>query len=154
MLPVLVGVVLVFGVVRPFVVEPFYVPTGSMAPTLVAGDHLLVAKFTLQIGEPDRGDIVVLEDPQNDEGHLVKRVVALGGHTVEIRDGVLVVNGRPLHEPYVDYRLTDQHYYGPVLVPAEHVFVLGDNRANSIDFRVFGPVHESRLVGEVALTLR
>jgi len=145
----LVAVLAVVGAVRLFVVEPFYVPTPSMAPTLPAGTHAFASKLAYQLGSPQRGDIVVLESPQQNGDLLVKRVVGVGGQRVEVRDGVLVVDRVRQREPYVDYRLVDSTFFGPVTVPPGHVFVMGDNRSNSVDSRVFGAVPESDLLGKV-----
>ncbi|MFG2110978.1 signal peptidase I [Micromonospora chersina] len=129
-----------------FVAEPMRVPTGSMRPTLQPGDHVLVGK----LAEPGRGDLAVFAR----SGELsVKRVVALGGDEIGIEDGELVVNGRTVEEPYVDHRLLDGVYFGPVTVPPGSVFVLGDNRTDSIDSRTFGPVARSDVLGRVVLRL-
>lgn len=143
------AVLLLIGVVRPFVAEPFFVPTGSMAPTLVPGDHVLAWKLAYRLGEPRRGDLAVFSDPEGGEDALIKRVVGLGGDTVEVQDGVLHVNGVPRHEPYVDYAMVDSIYFGPVTVPSGHLFVMGDDRWNSRDSRDFGAVPEGDLAGKV-----
>jgi signal peptidase I len=145
----LVAVLALVGVVRLFVVEPFYVPTPSMAPTLQPGAQAFASKLAYWFGSPQRGDIVVLHSPQHDGGLLVKRVVGLPGQRVEIRDGVLFVDRVRQRESYVDYGRVDSTFFGPVTVPADRVFVMGDNRANSVDSRVFGAVPESALVGKV-----
>ena len=143
------AVILMFGVVRPFVVEPFYVPSGSMEPTLKPGDRVLAAKSAYRFSNPHRGDLVVFKDPRNPEEDLIKRVVGLPGDTVAIRDAVLYINGQREMEPYVDYPMIDATYFGPVKVPAGKVFVMGDNRGNSVDSRSFGPVPEDNLLGKV-----
>jgi signal peptidase I len=147
----LLCLIFMFGVVRPFVAEPLYVPTESMAPTLVPGDRVLAAKFFYRLGDPRRGDLVLLSSPEGDAEDLIKRVVGLPGDTVEIRDGVLYVNDGRKNESYVDYRLTDSTFFGPLRVPEGHVFVMGDNRSNSRDSRVFGPAPEKDLLGKVVL---
>lgn len=141
-------VVLMFGVVRPFVAEVFRIPSESMSPTLEAGDSVLTLKFAYRLAEPERGDLAVFDGP---DGATIKRVVGLPGDTVGVRDGVLVVNGKPKREPYVDYNLTDSSFFGPEKVPEGHFFVMGDNRSNSRDSRAFGPVPEEDLTGEVLL---
>lgn len=141
--------VVVFGFVRPFVVEPFYVSSGSMSPTLRSGDSVLVAKFAYRLAEPRRDSLVVFEGPTDANQVLMKRVVGVAGDTVEVRDGVLFVNGDRKREPYVDHRLTDSTFFGPMGVPEDHVFVMGDDRSNSKDSRSFGAVPEEDLLGEV-----
>lgn len=142
---------LVFGVVRPFVAEVFFIPSGSMSPTLEAGDRVLVDKLTPRFFEPRRGDLVAFENEAG--GFQIKRVTGLSGDAVEIRDGVLHVGGEPRREPYVDYILNDSNFYGPEQVPEGHVFVLGDNRANSRDSRYVGSVPEESIIGEARLRL-
>lgn len=138
----------VFGVIRPFVAEILFIPSGSMAPTLEAGDRVLTDKLAYRVSEPQRGELAVFEAG---DGLNAKRVAGLAGDTVEIRDGVLHVNGEPRRESYVDYRLNDGNFFGPETVPEGHVFVLGDNRSNSLDSRSLGPIPEESLVGEVRL---
>jgi signal peptidase I len=154
-----VAVDLVFGFVRPFVVEPMSVPSASMAPTLEPGDRVLTNKLVYDFADPDRGDLVVFEsvDERKDE-EIVKRVVGLPGEEISVQEGVLLVNGEAPYEPYL---LTTQESptseapvvesFGPMVVPQNHVFVMGDNRTNSYDSRFFGPVPEENLVGEVSL---
>lgn len=142
---------LVFGVVRPFVVEVFHIPSGSMTPTLEVGDRVLAAKFAYRLGEPRQGDLAVFESP---DGRInIKRVAAVGGDTVEIRDGVLLVNEVRKLEPYVNYERADSTFYGPSSVPEGRVFMLGDNRTNSLDSRDYGPVPEKDLLGRAVLRL-
>jgi signal peptidase I len=131
-----------------FVAEPFGVPTGSMVPTLRPGDHVLVDKLAYRLGDPRRGDLVVFRRPVSGE-LLLKRVVALGGDSVGIEDGVLHVNGVAVREPFVDHRLVDSVYFGPVRVPSGAVFVMGDHRSDSLDSRTFGAVARRRIVGRV-----
>ena len=153
LLALLVTFALFFGVVRPFIVEAFYVPSESMVPTFLVGERLLVNKFIYRFSEPERGDIVVFEAQTADGGevHLVKRVLGLPGDEIAVRDGVLVLNGVPQRESYLNRDSADESSFGPVEVPPEHVFVMGDNRANSADSRVFGPVPEENIVGEAFL---
>ncbi|HKH10802.1 MAG TPA: signal peptidase I [Rubrobacter sp.] len=139
----------VFGVVRPFGAEAFRVTSGSMAPTLRAGDHVLVDKLAYRMGDPRRGDLVAFRGAGG--GVMIKRAVGLPGDTVAVRDGVLYVNGTRVVEPYVNYGLNESNYFGPVRVPGDHVFVMGDHRENSRDSREFGPVRRGDLIGRVAL---
>ncbi len=153
-----VAVDLVFGFVRPFVVEPMRVPSASMAPTLQPGDRVLTNKFVYDFTDPGKGDLVVFEsvDKKKDE-EIVKRVVGLPGDEISVQQGVLLVNGEPPYEPYVATQQspTAQNTpgvdsFGPMIVPQNHVFVMGDNRTNSYDSRFFGPIPEENLVGEVS----
>jgi signal peptidase I len=130
--------------IRVFVASPSRVDGDSMAPTLRSGDVAVLGK----IGGPRVGQVVVLRDPQ-DGSPVVKRVVALGGQTVEIRDAYLYVDGAEVDEPFVDHSRIDGVYFGPVTVPAGDVFVLGDSRDGSIDSRIFGPVPSSAVTGRV-----
>lgn len=141
----------VFGFVRPFVVEVLFIASESMSPTLRAGDRVLVSKSSYRFGGPDRGDIAVFE---RGEGVAMKRIVGLPGDVVEIRDGVLFVNGERKREPYVDYRLTDSSFFGPERVPPGRVFVMGDNRPNSLDSRSFGTIPRDDLAGKAVFRFR
>ncbi len=145
------SLVFMFGVVRPFVVEPFRIPSGSMTPTLEPGDRVLVAKFAYRLADPDRGDLAAFESAGYEDEVNIKRVVRLPGDTVEVWDGVLVVNGEAQEESYVDYGLTDGTFFNPETVPEGRVFVMGDNRTNSQDSRSSGPVSKQDLLGEMFL---
>jgi signal peptidase I len=140
----------VFGVllaVRLSVAEPFAIPSESMAPTLSRGDHVLVDKLAYRgHATPRLGDLVVFRAPRSGE-IMLKRVVALGGDTVAIEDGALVVDGKPRAEPYADPDAIDSVYFGPVTVARGAVFVLGDSRGDSKDSRSFGAVAPSELIG-------
>jgi signal peptidase I len=137
---------------RAFLAEPFRIDSASMLPTLRAGDRVLVDKRAYRDALPRRGDLVVFHAPRTGDVTL-KRAVGLPGDTVAIEDGVLVVNGRRRAEPYADADAIDSVYFGPARVPAGAVFVLGDNRADSIDSRAFGAVSRSRLMGRVQVRL-
>lgn len=146
---------LVFGFVRPFVVEPMRVPSESMAPTLQPQDRVLVNKLAYDFASPERGDLVVFEsvDSKNSDD-VVKRVVGLPGDEISLQNNVLSVNGEALDEPYAAKQERLQNSpdsFDPVTVPRDHVFVLGDNRANSFDSRFFGPIPQENLLGEVSL---
>lgn len=141
--------VFIFGVVRPFVAEVFHIPSESMSPTLQAGDSVLALKFAYRLEDPEHGDLALFEGPGGEIS--IKRVVGVPGDEVSVYDGMLRVNGEPQREPYVDYELTDSTFFGPERVPAGHVFVMGDNRSNSLDSRTSGPVPEEDLLGRVIL---
>jgi signal peptidase I len=146
---VAVPVLLAASVTGLLPVQIMRVSAESMTPTLDSGDLVLVDRTDQ---DPDRMDVVVAEGP-DDAGLLVKRVVGLGGDTVGIEDGVLLVDGRPVCEPDVDPDLIDGAYFGPVTVPAGHVFLMGDDRRDSVDSRDFGAVPLSAVVGEVRARL-
>ena len=150
--------------IRTFVVQAFKIPTGSMEENLLIGDHLLVNKFVfaptassieralLPIGTIKRGDVIVFKYPEEPERDFIKRVIGLPGETVELRDKKVYINSNGLNETYVHFlqppgqnsefhEVTSfdvRERYGPVSVPAEHYFVMGDNRDNSQDSRYWG----------------
>jgi signal peptidase I len=134
-----------------FVVQAFYIPSGSMEPTLRTGDRILVGKFTYRVWDIHRGDIIVFRYPLNPNKDFVKRVVGLAGERIEMKDGLVSINGRPLSEVYPTAlpggdRACSSNY-GPEVVPAASVFVLGDNRCNSEDSRFFGFVPTKNIIG-------
>ena len=143
-----VAFVIVFGVLRPFVVKSFWIPSESMVPTLEVGDRIFVNRFIYSFLEPERGDIVVFDSLETDD-ELIKRVVAVPGDRVRVRNGKLRVNGDFPDEPYaVPMLLPDGSFFGPTKVPEGEVFVMGDNRPNSHDSRFFGPVPVENIEGE------
>ena len=150
--PAAAAVVLAVVLARAFVAEPFRIDSGSMLPTLRAGDQVLVDKRAYRDALPRRGDLVIFHAPRSGEVTL-KRAIGLPGDTVAIEDGVLVVNGRRRQEPYADAHAIDSVYFGPARVPADAVFVLGDNRADSLDSRDFGAVPHRDLMGRVQVRL-
>lgn len=149
---VLLSIVAALLVVLAVVVEPMRVTSVSMSPTLSRGDHILIDKLTGLWRPPAVDDLVVFRDPEG--GALaVKRVVALEGQVVALEDGVLHVDGVARDEPGIDASAVDSVYFGPVTVPPGTVFVLGDNRGDSVDSRTYGSVPLDDLVGRVALSL-
>lgn len=128
--------------------EPFTVRSSSMTPTLHTGDQILAERLTPRFGRLERGDLVVFRAPAS-RALMVKRVVALAGDRVGLADGRLVVNGRRRPEAYVDLASVDGVYFGPKAVPPGSVFVMGDDRAGSVDSRDFGPVPLDRVLGRV-----
>jgi signal peptidase I len=146
----LVAVVLAVVVVRAEAIEAVTIGSESMAPTLRHGGTALLEKISLRVRAPRRGEVVGFRSPE--DGRLtIKRVVALAGDTVEIRDAVLYVDDRVVVEPQVDQAADDGTYFGPVTVPPGAVFLLGDNRADSIDSRSYGAVPVADLRGRVIL---
>ncbi|MGQ9497290.1 MAG: signal peptidase I [Desulfotomaculales bacterium] len=134
-------------IIRVFVFEPFYIPSGSMEPTLLTGDRIIVSKLSYRLGVPGRGDIIVFKYPRDPSRVFVKRVIGLPGETVALRESKLYVNGRQIPEPYLPegLRFAD---FGPVRVPAGHLFMLGDNRNSSDDSRVWGFLDKRLIIGK------
>ena len=153
MVILLIAFALVFGFVRPFVLEAFWIPSKSMVPTLEVGDRVFVNKFIYRFHPPERHDIIVFEsDEGSTEGgqeDLIKRIVGLPGDEISVQDGTLFVNGeRQEEEPYVKKQFPDTRSFGPTVVPEGKVFVMGDNRADSRDSRYIGPVPLENIEGE------
>ena len=168
--------------IKTFVLQAFYIPSGSMMPTLEVGERILVEKVTYLFGEPQRGDVVVFERslnpdappsptaddsvfedvvnafkslfgfPSGGEQDFVKRVMAIGGDTIEGREGVVYVNDVAVEEPYLPRGIVTTDF-PPQTVPAGQLFVMGDNRGNSDDSRSFGPVDVDEVVGEAFLSI-
>ena len=149
--------ILVFGFVKPVVADSRYIGSGSMAPTLKVGhgplqkDRVLVNKLAYEFGEQERGDIVLFESVEGGEDDLIKRVIAVEGDAVELRRGILYLNGGRQEEPYLKRKPKDRRSFGPETVPEGHVFMMGDNRTRSYDSRFFRPAPEEKLIGEATL---
>ncbi len=140
-------------ILRTFVVQAFWIPSGSMVPTLLPGDRVLVAKFWYWFQEPKRGQIMVFKYPVDPQRDFVKRIVGLPGDVIEIRDGIVSVNGAPIAEPYIRnhdlFTLTEGPVFPkvPLTVPKGSYFVMGDNRPNSQDSRFWGVVPKQNVRG-------
>lgn len=163
-------------VIKTFLVQPFWIPSESMLPTIEVNDRVMVNKLAYQWGDPDRGDVVVFRDPGEPEidesipeavirsvleavgvrtrgrDDLIKRVVGLPGETVSIRDNHVLIDGQPIDETYLSSTsaMPDE---GPFDVGSGEVFVMGDNRQFSFDSRRFGPIPHDDLIGEAFLTI-
>ncbi len=152
-------------VIRIFVVEPFKIPTGSMRPTLLEGDIILVNKFIYGaripfvnlrlpgIHKPKRGEVIVFIYPENPKKNFIKRLVALGGENVEIKNGTIYVDDKPL----LDHEFNQRYYYNrgdyalegqKIAVPKDSFFVLGDNSGSSQDSRYWGFVPAKNILGK------
>jgi signal peptidase I len=163
--------------IKTFLVQAFYIPSQSMEPTLLVGDRVLVNKFIYGFREPRRGEIIVFENPRLDEPDrnplsafwywiieglgvssdpekdFIKRVIALPGETIEVNRGRVFVDGKRIEEPYVNEE-RDRSDYGPFTVPKGHLFVMGDNRANSQDSRsALGPIPRDKVVGKAFILI-
>lgn len=178
-LPLLVLVA--FGIallIKTFIVQAFFIPSQSMQPTLDIGDRVLVSKFSYRLGDPQPGDIVVFVSPtegptpapdpsplrrflksvaaglglRSSERDFIKRVIAVEGDTVQGKEGAVHVNGQRRDEPYV-FDKAPIPDFGPYKVPAGSIFVMGDNRGNSQDSRVFGAISESRIIGRAFILI-
>lgn len=134
--------VVLFLVLQVFV-QNTVVEGQSMQPNFVDREHLLVSKMAYRIGEPRRGDVVVFHAPGIPDKDFIKRVIGLAGETVELRRGVVFIDDQPIAEPWVP-RL-DSSSFGPYVIPDAHLFVLGDNRPDSNDSRVFGRLADTGL---------
>lgn len=160
--------ILVAFFIRTFVVQAFKIPSGSMKPTLLIGDHLLVNKFiygvklpyfrntVIPLGDPKRDDVIVFIYPEDRSKDFIKRVIGLPGDTIEIRNKKIFVNGQPYkdgHGVYVDDFILPgvvqpRDNYGPQTVPAGKLFVMGDNRDQSYDSRFWGFVEQKDVMGK------
>jgi len=155
-------------IIRTFLVQAFKIPTGSMRPTLLEGDLILVNKFIYgakipfvdvslpAARQPRRGDVVVFIYPENPKKDFIKRLVAVEGETVEIENGTIFINGQPL----LDTVFSQRYYYNrgefgqegqKIIVPKNSIFVLGDNSASSQDSRFWGFVPRKNILGKAIL---
>lgn len=177
-LPFLLLAALVVAVlIKTFVIQPFYIPSGSMIPTLLVDDRVMVSKVSYLWGDIERGDVIVFENPyapdDPDESFaeravratlealgirtsasddLIKRVIALGGETIEIRDNQVLIDGVALDEPYVrDGAIMPD--FGPRTIGDAELFMMGDNRNESSDGRVFGPIPVDEVIGKAVLRI-
>jgi signal peptidase I len=146
--------------IKTFLFQPFYIPSGSMEPTLHVNDRIFVNKLSYHLHDVHRGDIVVFDTPPGqDASHVkdyVKRVIALPGETVSGHDGKVWVDNKALVEPYVNKECSDNLGglgFPTKTIPAGYVWVMGDNRCNSTDSRVFGPIKESSIVGRAFIRI-
>jgi signal peptidase I len=137
-------------VLIPYFIQSFKMPTGSMEPTLFGGDRFEIGKLIYKTTDPKRGDIIVFKYPAKPEVAYIKRLIGEPGDKVEIIGRIVYINGQPLKEDYVQYMDPGSVYqrYGPVLVPPEKYFVLGDSRDNSMDSRFWGFVPKGNMIGK------
>ncbi|HOK07299.1 MAG TPA: signal peptidase I [Syntrophales bacterium] len=160
--------ILIAFFIRTFIVQAFKIPSGSMQPTLLIGDHILVNKFIygvkipyfrntiIPFRDPQRGDIVVFIYPEDRSKDFIKRVIAVAGDTVEIRDKKIFLNGKPYEDKYgvhvesllIPSAVSPRDNFGPVKVPPGTVFTMGDNRDHSYDSRFWGFVDLKDVMGK------
>ena len=143
--PLLLAILLAVAVRA--LVRIYAVPSASMSPTLLEGDRMVVTRYVTD--HPARGDVVVFEQPGR-TSVTVKRVIGLPGDFVEASDGVVRIGGKVLDEPYARPPTSD---ISPQIVPADHLFVLGDNRGDSVDSRSWGPLPARLIIGRARLVL-
>jgi signal peptidase I len=152
-LGVIGGGIAIALLVEAFLIQAFWIPSPSMEPTLDVGDRVLVNKLSYKLHDVHRGDVVVFERPPRastgEDGEikdLIKRVVAVGGDTIEAKEGEVYVNGERIDENYLEPGTPTDNL--PLkTIPDGQVFVMGDNRTNSEDSRIFGPIDEDTIVG-------
>ncbi len=150
--------------IRTFVFQAFKIPTGSMEPNLLVGDHIIVNKFVygptgsgdggllVPTADINRGDVIVFRAPQEPDKDFIKRVVAVGGDKVEMRNGIVYVNDEPVDEPYAHYTNKRRRgRFAPLWVPEDNYYCLGDNRDNSRDSRYWGTVPRELVKGRAIL---
>ena len=151
LLETILPAILIALLLNVFVGQATRVQGQSMEPNLHTDQRLVVEKVSYRFHGPRRGDVVVLRVPSQGEELLIKRVVALPGETIEVRDGRVYIDGQLLEEPYTSGP-TRQGRIGSVVVPPLHVFVMGDNRDHSNDSRTFGPVPIENIIGRAWLS--
>jgi len=147
--PLAIAIVLAFGVRAAL--RLYVIPSSSMAPTLVPGDHIVVTPYRFG-KKPSRGDVIVFRSPRADDELMIKRVIGTPGDLVETRAGRVIVCGHALTEPYVTAQATSGAI-APQIIPADSYFVLGDNRADSLDSRSWGVLPREAVVGKAKLIL-
>jgi signal peptidase I len=161
---VLVCVVFVLFL-RAYVFQQSEIPSASMESTILIGDHVLVNRFLyaptsfewerrlLPIRDLRRGEVVVFKHPPEPEQDFIKRVIGLPGETIELRNGRLLIDGRPIHEPYLEEHATVGQSFGPELVQPGKYFLMGDNRNRSADSRVWGAADQHLIKGRAFMIL-
>ncbi len=157
--------------IRAYVIQAFKIPSGSMIPTLVIGDHILVNKFlygtripfsetmVLEFTKPEKGPIIVFKYPEDPSRDFIKRVVAVEGDVVESKNKAIYVNGKQTSEPYTQHTdnsirpmgIEPRDNFGPLIVPRNKYFVMGDNRDQSYDSRYWGYVDRKDIKGKALI---
>jgi signal peptidase I len=146
MLETVLLTLLIYVLVRSFLFENYRVVGYSMDPTLDDQQYLVVNKLEYRLHQPQRGDIIVLRDPQHADRKLIKRIIGLPGEVVETGNGQVIINDRPLQEPYIGG--PTRYSQPPTRIPEDHYFVLGDNRNNSSDSHSWGSLAQENIIGK------
>ena len=147
--PLAIAIVLALGVRAAL--RLYVIPSASMAPTLVPGDHIVVTPYRFS-AKPSRGDIIVFRSTRANDELMIKRVIGTPGDLVETRAGRVIVSGHALPEPYVASQATTG-VISPQIIPADSYFVLGDNRTDSLDSRSWGVLPRDLVVGRARMVL-
>lgn len=145
---IFVGVLLLVWALKAFCYQVYVIPSGSMEDTIQIDDYVFANKLTFTHRDPQAGDIVTFQDITGEDRVLIKRVIAVGGQTVDLKDGKVVVDGQVLDEPYTtgaSYPLNSTISY-PYTVPEDSLWVMGDNREHSSDSRMFGAIPVSSVL--------
>ena len=159
---IVVAFVLVFGFIRPFIVEAFKIPSGSMMRTLLVGDRILVCKFAygikipltdyriLDFNMPEHGDVIVFVPPHEPHKNFIKRIVGLPGDVIEVRNKTLFVNGKAVSDDAYTAHMNKRFLrpFGPQKVPEGRFFAMGDNREGSQDSRYWGSADLNEIKGQ------
>lgn len=138
-------------IIRVFILAPFFIPSGSMIPTLMEGDRIIASKITYRFTAPKRGDIIVFKYPVDNKTDYVKRLIGLGGETVELKNNRLYINGQMMPENYLPQGVRLDNF-GPEKVPEGEYFMMGDNRTNSSDSRSWGTLPRKNIIGKALFT--
>jgi len=136
---ILLGAIIAAWVIQAYLVKPFQIPSESMVPTINPGDRILINRLAYRYGDIKRGDVIVFKAPNEPDTDFVKRVIAVAGDTVEVKNGGVIVNGEPQIEKYTNPDAPDHSTFTMQTVPEGNVFVMGDNRTNSQDGRFWKP---------------
>ncbi len=145
-LETIIPAIIIALLINLFLAQATKVYGQSMEPNLHTNERLIVEKVSYKLHAPQRGDIVVVKVQSASKELLIKRIIGLPGDTIEVKNGMVFINGEPLDEPYLARQTLGR--YGPIQVPDSHVFVMGDNRNASNDSRSFGPVAFDKIVGK------
>jgi signal peptidase I len=143
---------IIFLLIRQ-VVQNYRIENHSMEPNFYEGQFVLVNKLAYRLGQPERGDVVVFHNPRNTNEDYIKRIIGLPGDSVEVHDGAVFINGEQLGEDFPHNFIPTTEYMPPVTVADGQLFVMGDNRPNSSDSRVFGPISQDLAVGKAWLRI-